>query len=172
MNEFLEKHNYRLYEGDKLLVVKHYNSYLGCIHAIFIGIVSSLFLMSIFIYQVVIIALLAVVIYIIEFDRRKKQASKIHIDFSRYCFILKKGKKETIYPFSNVMQVVSTSEHMGGYSSSHRSTTEEYKREINILFKDGFIMTVFSLISDYKTPEKEIDKLVAWLESIVRKGNK
>lgn len=169
MNEFLEKHNYRLYEGDNLIVIKHHNSYLGCIHALFIGIVSSLFFISFFVYQVVIIALLAVGIYILEFDRRKKQAAKIHVEMNRQRFVLKKGKNATAYEFDNVLQVVATSEHMGGYSSSQRSTTEEYKREINILFKDGFVMTVFSFISDYETQEKEVDMLVSWLEGIVRK---
>lgn len=170
MNEFLDKHNYRLYESDNLVVVGHHNNYMGCIHAIFIGIICSLLLLSIFIYQVIIIVLLAIGIYILEFDRRKKQASEIHVEYGRRRFLLKKGKKTTPYEFDNVMQVVSTSEHMGGYSSSQRATTDEYKREINVLFKDGFIMTVFSFISDYKTPEKEVDQLIEWLESAVKKS--
>lgn len=168
MNEFLEKHNYRLYEGEKLVVIRHHNANTGCIHAIFIGIVLSLFAMSIVIYQVGIIALLAVGIYVLEFDRRKKQATRIHLNFGLRKFRFKKGKETISYDFDQVMQIVSTSENIGSYSSANRATTEEYRREINVLFKDGFVMTIFSLISDYKDPEEEVNMLVSWLENAVK----
>ncbi|MGL1888274.1 MAG: hypothetical protein OCD76_17290 [Reichenbachiella sp.] len=175
MNEFLDKHSYRLYQGTNLVMIRHYNSNAGCVHAIFISVIAALFSLSLFLYYfegqvtMLIIMVLASMAYILEFDRRSKQASRLFIDFSDESFQIKKGKNKEVYDFQNVVQVVCISESLGGYASSNKSTTEEFKREINVLFKDGFVLTAFSFISDSESTEPEVDILVSWLEKVIKR---
>lgn len=174
MNDFLDRQGYRIYRGESFFVIRHYNRNMGCVHSIFIGIIASLALIAVFLvffvdsYTVAIITLLAVAIYIFEIDRRKRDVKTLFVDWRKRVFRVLNGKKEDSYPFERVLQVVSTTEHIGGFASSDRSTTEEYRRNINILFRDGFILTVFTFISDSQENEQETDSLVNWLEGLAK----
>lgn len=172
MNDFLDRQGYRIYRGDSFFVIRHYNRNIGCVHTIFISIISCLAIIAVFLvifvnsFTMAIITAIAVAIYIYEMDRRKRDVKTLFVDWRKRIFRVLRGKKEESYPFERVMQVVSTTEHIGGYASSDRKTTEEYRRNINILFRDGFILTVFTFISDSEENERETESLVSWLESL------
>ncbi|UXP33518.1 hypothetical protein N6H18_06070 [Reichenbachiella agarivorans] len=174
MNEFLDKHGYRIYQGDSFVMIRHHSRNVGCVHAIFVSVILALVLISFFLffftgsYTIAIITILTTVTYLFELDRRRKQVPMLFLDYQQRKFEIKKGKKQESYLFDQVLNVVATSEHIGGYASSHRSSTEEYKREINVLFKDGFVLTAFSFISDFEKPEREVNALVSWLERSTR----
>lgn len=174
MNDFLDRHGYRIYQGDSFLMIRHHNRATGCVHAIFLFVIFSLAIISAFLvvysqsYTMAIITILAVAVYIFEMERRRKDVKQLFLDVSNRRFRIHRGKKDQTYPFDQVMQVVSTSEHIGGFASSDRASTEEYKREINVLFKDGQVLTAFSFISDVEEPEKETQSLIRWLEKLTR----
>ncbi|MBU2916086.1 MULTISPECIES: hypothetical protein [Reichenbachiella] len=173
MNEFLDKHGYRIFEGDSFFMIRHKSGTAGCVHLIFGSIIFALILISFFLFYfmnimaVGIFTVLALILYLLELGRRQRDVRKLLIDMDKRRFQLRHGKKESNYSFEGVFSVVSTTEHIGGYASSDRDTTEEYKREINVLFKDGFVLTVFSYISDYKSDELEAKDLIDWLENLV-----
>ncbi|MCV9388446.1 hypothetical protein [Reichenbachiella ulvae] len=172
MNDFLDRHGYRIYQGDSFLMIRHYNRTNGCVHAIFIfiifslAVISALFVVFAQSYTMGIITILAVAVYIFEMERRRKDVKQLFLEVPKRRFRIRKGKTDQTYPFDQVMQVVSTSEHLGGYASSDRDSTEEYKREINVLFKDGQVLTAFSFISDAEEPEKETLSLIDWLKAL------
>ncbi|PIB37098.1 hypothetical protein BFP72_17640 [Reichenbachiella sp. 5M10] len=174
MNDFLDKHGYRIYEGATFVLIRHHSRSTGCVHTIFLSVVVSMTILSLFFFftlgdpTLLLVSVLVSAAYLLELERRRRDVKKVRLDFEKEEFqVLKKGKARH-FMFRQVIEVVCTSEHIGSYSSAHRRTTEEYKREINVLFQDGYVMTIFSMISDFAEPEPESEELVDWLDRIVK----
>lgn len=167
MNDFLAKHGYFLEQQGKQVIIHHKPESYGCIHIVFVTfLIPNLFL----IYFVPGFALALIPLaffYFMEVDKRKKHANNVVLDLASKRVIIHKRKKIVeAHRFSDVTSVISTSEHIGGYASSDRNTTEEYRREVNVVFGTADIITLFSIVSDYEDQETEIDQLIKWLEKI------
>ncbi len=171
MNEFLEKHSYFIEKRGRQIIIHHKSIGYGCIHIIFIFLSLIFLALSAFQWFFVLFLIPVVLIYANEVEKRRKHSNQTILDFDdhRFYFNAKKKQRRTYY-FENASSVVTTSEHIGGYASADRTTTEEYRREINVLFNDGDILTIFSFVSDYEEAEPEVGSLVKWLERLLNVG--
>lgn len=164
MNDFLAKYGYYLEKAGNQVIIHHKVTNFGCIHIIFVLLLIPTILLSFKIIAFAFVLIPITFFYFMEVDKRKKHARNTVIDFGRKELIVPKKKKEIRYSFSDATSVVTTSEHIGGYASSDRETTEEYRREVNILFANSGIVTIFSFVSDHEEEEQEVQVLVNWLE--------
>ena len=173
MNEFLEKHGYFIEKRGRQIIIHHKTEGFGCIHIIFVCLTLVFLLLSTaFGWFFVLFLIPVVLVYANEVEKRRKHSSQTILDFDdhRFYFNFKKKQKRTYY-FENSSSVVTTFEHIGGYASADRTTTEEYRREINIMFNDGDVLTIFSFVSDYEEAEPEVGTLVKWLEKLLNVGS-
>ena len=171
MNEFLEKHGYFIEKRGRQIIIHHKTLGFGCIHIIFVCLAIVLLSLSAFMWFFVLLLIPVVIVYATEVEKRRKHSNQTILDFDdhRFYFNHKKKQRRTYY-FENAGSVVNTTEHIGGYASADRTTTEEYRREVNVMFNDGDILTIFSFISDYEETEPEVDVLIKWLEKLLNVG--
>jgi len=170
MNEFLEKHGYFLELKGKSVLVHYKKLNYGCIHILFVLLVIPMVALM-FLHLAFGVALIPLLFfYLMEVDKRNKHADYTIINYKAKSFQTtdKKGKVVKTYPFEKATSVVSTDEHIGGFASAEKTTTEEYRKEINVFFNDGEILTIFSFVSDIDEEEIEIKELVSWLEKILK----
>lgn len=169
MNQFLEKHGYFLEKKGNTVIVKHKKLNYGCIHILFVFLLIPAIGFT-FLHPGFAIALVPLLFfYFMETDKRSKHANYTIINYEKKRFEItnKKGKVVESYSFEKASSVVSTDEHIGGFASADKETTEEFRREINIFFDAGQILTLFSFVSDHDEEEIEVKELVAWLENIL-----
>lgn len=150
------------------IIIHHKILNYGCIHVLFIVILVPTIIISFFVFAFSIILIPLVFFYFMEVDKRKKHDKNTILDLNEGIIIVEKKKNDQRYPFQEVTSVIATSEHIGGYASADRNTTEEYRREINILFSDGEILTLFSFVSDNENKEEEVQVLISWLEGLFK----
>jgi len=171
MNEFLEKYGYFIYNSGKnqIFIIRKADNY-GCIHILFVLVLIPTVVFTIFLSWQFSFALAGLLFfYFMEIDKRKKHANKTVLDFKEKKFLVyKKDKIAETHLFSDVVSVISTSSHIGGYASSERETTEEYRREVNVIFMTGETLTVFSIVSDFEDDEPEVVSLINWLEKVTK----
>lgn len=167
MNDFLAKHGYFLQKQGNQVIIHHKKDNYGCIHILFVVLLILSVALSIFHFAFSLILIPMAFFYFMEIDKRKRSSRNTVIDFGTKEIVVPKKKSEDRYPFSKASSVVTTSEHIGGYASADRNTTEEYRREIDVFFTDGQTLTVFSFVSDYEEEEPEVKSLIKWLEKAI-----
>ena len=169
MNDFLEKHGYFLERKGQTVRIHHKKLNYGCIHILFVFFLIPTLALSFIHYGFGLALIPLLFFYFMEVDKRSKHADYMIINYGQKQFeeTNKSGKITKIYPFEKATSVVSTDEHIGGFASADKETTEEYRREINVFFEHGEVLTVFSFVSDYDDQEIEVKELLSWLETIL-----
>ncbi|WP_162555938.1 hypothetical protein [Reichenbachiella versicolor] len=169
MNRFLEKHGYFLERKGQTVLVHHKKLNYGCIHVLFVFLLIPCVALTFLHLGFSLFLVPLLFFYFMEVDKRNKHADYTIINYGKKCFEItdKKGKVIETFEFKKATSVVSTDEHIGGFASADKETTEEYRREINIFFDAGQILTLFSFVSDHDDEEIEVQELVTWLEKIL-----
>lgn len=168
MNDFLAKYGYFLEKRGQQVIIHHKVLNYGCIHIIFVVLLIPCMVLSFYFIGFTLVLIPLAFVYLLEVDKRKKHQRNTILDFQTQEIIIQKKKKDLHYSFSNALSVVATSEHIGGFASADKETTEEYRREVNVVFKNSDILTLFSYVSDDEDEEPEVAQLVNWLEKSLK----
>ncbi|MFY0626229.1 MAG: hypothetical protein JXR07_08045 [Reichenbachiella sp.] len=166
MNEFLEQQGYSIIQKDKKVVIHHKDKNAGCIHFIFIGLLIPSILFSIFIYAFSLAIAGILFFYIQQLRKERRYSRHIVFDFDSGQVVVNRNTK-FVYRINDIIKIDASVMHSGSYASAHRNTTEEYRKEISLVFDQEKSLILFSFISDLEETEPEIVELVNWLQKLI-----
>ena len=76
----------------------------------------------------------------------------------------------SMIPFDQVSGIFTRSTFVDEYSSAFKSTSKEYQVTIGFEMDNQKLLPIFRLISDHEKPSKEMDEVVSFLQSEIKKS--
>ena len=100
--------------------------------------------------------------------KRFSKFTKLTLDSSKRNIIFQSTKEKRRLLYRHVNSVFLHSKFKSEYSSAFKSTNEEHTVTLGVQLNDGVALNLFTMISDYAEPSKEMKEVARYLESTLK----